>query len=427
MPPALASFVRRDVLARPVLWVHAADDAASAPPGASGWPLTPESHDLHPLGLTPCVLLPSALPWVPDPPAHAVIVRHDPTPDEMRPLEEQARQRLAERLIAGISLPPPSLRFTVIIPTYERPAQAMEAARAVLEQDFPTDAYELVIIDNSRHPDPMANVHAALSAERRPTDPSSRLIYVPVAGVSLARNTGIAAARGEIICSIDDDCLPQRDWLTALNEAWRTMPEAGIIGGEMLLQLPDPIPKTFQSDWEPIWSHLSVGGTQFVRCHDWRSYPWGGNWSARRDVLWQAGGFPVRYGIRGAAHESGEEIAMAAAAALAGRAVMLCPTAKVIHRPAPDRYTMAHVKRTLTASALLEHHLYKDGLIPSATSPLGTLSQMLRALATMLAAGLMGRRHLARDRRLRAGALGHKLLVQFGLHSDGNQTRRTSR
>jgi len=40
---------------------------------------------------------------------------------------------------------------------------------------------------------------------------------------------------------------------------------------------------------------------------------------------------------------------------------------------------------------------------------------MLRAAGTMVAAGMLGQRAMARDRRLRLGALANKLLVQWGL------------
>ncbi len=412
LPPQAASYVRRDIEERPVVWVHAAGDAALE--GTLGWPR--EAGDsLERLVLLPCVLLPGAEGPAP---AHAVVLEQSPAGDEIAAIEEHARQALIASVLEG-QVPQSAreqsrLRFSVIIPTYQRIDQVVEAVRACCKLAYPPEAYEVIVADNGSDPEPLRQTLAAWYADRRLERPTLRVVQMPIKGVSVARNTAIAVARGEIICSIDDDCLPQADWLTALDEAWQAMPGAGIIGGEMLLELPDPVPEVFQPGWETLWSHLPLGGDQLIRCEDWRSYPWGGNWSARRETLLAVGGFPWRYGSRGCPYAGGEEIALGAAIALAELPIYLSPRATVVHRPLSDRYNLEHVRRTMASAAILEHRLYRDGLIASETSALGTAGQMLRAATTMAIAGVAGKRDMVRDRWLRLGALGNKLLVQLG-------------
>ncbi len=89
---------------------------------------------------------------------------------------------------------------SVIIPTYNRPAQTINAIESVLNQTF-TD-FELIVVDDCSSP--------AFSF-----DQSGRILNSPLqvttleqnSGVSAARNRGIEQARGEWIAFLDSDDL----------------------------------------------------------------------------------------------------------------------------------------------------------------------------------------------------------------------------
>ncbi len=102
---------------------------------------------------------------------------------------------------------------SVIIPTYNRPAQTINAIESVLNQTF-TD-FELIVVDDCSSP--------AFSF-----DQSGRILNSPLqiitleqnSGVSAARNRGIKDARGEWIAFLDSDDLwepkklaVQMEWL----------------------------------------------------------------------------------------------------------------------------------------------------------------------------------------------------------------------
>lgn len=86
---------------------------------------------------------------------------------------------------------------SVIIPTYNRAAWVGEAIASVLEQTYP--ALELIVVDDGSD-DPTQEVVAAFG---------ERLRYLRQrqAGVSAARNRGVAASQGSLVAFLDSDDL----------------------------------------------------------------------------------------------------------------------------------------------------------------------------------------------------------------------------
>lgn len=101
-------------------------------------------------------------------------------------------------------------RVSVVIRSYNRRRALCELLHAVLRQDF-TD-FEVVVVEQSTKVDP--EVEPELAELGR--DPRVRVLYHPPLGGPRARNTGVRAARGEIVLLMDDDDLPRDDgWISA--------------------------------------------------------------------------------------------------------------------------------------------------------------------------------------------------------------------
>src|SRR6478736_3287941 len=90
----------------------------------------------------------------------------------------------------------PSMRFSVVIPTYNRASTLPRAIRSVLEQTYAD--VELVIVDDGSTDDTAEVVGAFADA---------RITYLRQTnrGVSAARNAGAAAATGDFIVFLDSD------------------------------------------------------------------------------------------------------------------------------------------------------------------------------------------------------------------------------
>jgi GT2 family glycosyltransferase len=97
---------------------------------------------------------------------------------------------------------------TVVICTLGADDRLPKAAESVLAQTHAE--MELIVVDN----DPASGrVPAAL---RHVGDTRMRIVDEPRRGLSVARNAGLAAARGEIIAFTDDDATVDPGWLAAL-------------------------------------------------------------------------------------------------------------------------------------------------------------------------------------------------------------------
>ncbi len=86
---------------------------------------------------------------------------------------------------------------SVIIPTFDRASWVGEAIASVLAQTYPH--LELIVVDDGSHD--------ATSEMVQAFGPALTYIWQPHAGVSAARNRGVAASRGELVAFLDSDDL----------------------------------------------------------------------------------------------------------------------------------------------------------------------------------------------------------------------------
>jgi GT2 family glycosyltransferase len=96
------------------------------------------------------------------------------------------------------------------------------ALDALFRQDFPD--HEIIVI-NDGSTDGTHEYLCALAAEKR-------IVYIRQnnMGPAKARNAGIAAAKGDLIAMIDDDCVAPPNWLSLYNGAFENSNAAGLGG-----------------------------------------------------------------------------------------------------------------------------------------------------------------------------------------------------
>ncbi|MEU0245927.1 glycosyltransferase [Streptomyces sp. NPDC006235] len=115
---------------------------------------------------------------------------------------------------------------SVVVATRERAGQLARALDSLLAQDHPR--FEIVVVDNAPVTSETRELVERKYAER------VRYVCERVPGLAVAHNTGLAAARGEVVAFTDDDVVADPRWLTELTAPFATDPALGCSTGLIL-------------------------------------------------------------------------------------------------------------------------------------------------------------------------------------------------
>ena len=99
---------------------------------------------------------------------------------------------------------------SVVIPTFNRPAQLERCLHALALQTYPRERFEVVVVDDGSEP-PLGVAGAAQTSGLQ-----VRILRTARAGPGAARNAGAHEARGQVLAFLDDDCRPESLWLAEL-------------------------------------------------------------------------------------------------------------------------------------------------------------------------------------------------------------------
>src|SRR6266550_3697677 len=152
--------------------------------------------------------------------------------------------------------------ITVAISTMGRASSLARCVRALLDGE--TLPAEIVIVDQS--PDEATEDVVRQVASSMAASSAVRVDYVRQAplGLAASRNAAIAASTQPIVAFTDDDCVPDRGWLTSIIAVLETEPDVDVVTGRILPLGPD------QPGLHAVSSRRSVIPTRF---HG-RALPW---------------------------------------------------------------------------------------------------------------------------------------------------------
>lgn len=121
------------------------------------------------------------------------------------------------------------MRFSIVIPVYNKADTVLETVQSVLAQHY--EDREIIVIDDGSQDD----LEKALSSVRR----NIRLIHQENAGVASARNRGIQESIGKYVCFLDADDIWLPEHLTTLSNAIDAEPEVCFLSTMFKTTFPD--------------------------------------------------------------------------------------------------------------------------------------------------------------------------------------------
>ena len=117
---------------------------------------------------------------------------------------------------------------SIIIPTYDGKALLATCLAALRGQDYPTDRFEVIVVDDASSDGTVEYLAAAF--------PEVRVVALAQNGGFIAAcNAGVAAGQGEVLVLLNNDTEAESGWLEALVAALVEHPEAGSAASKMLL------------------------------------------------------------------------------------------------------------------------------------------------------------------------------------------------
>lgn len=118
------------------------------------------------------------------------------------------------------------MKFSVIIPLYNKAPYVEKALSSVLNQTF--SDYELIVVDDGSADNSFSIVKDYTESNFKERVVS--IIQQANAGVSTARNNGVAASHGEYICFLDADDWWEPTFLEEMSQVITDYPQVGIYG-----------------------------------------------------------------------------------------------------------------------------------------------------------------------------------------------------
>jgi glucosyl-dolichyl phosphate glucuronosyltransferase len=172
---------------------------------------------------------------------------------------------------------------SVVIPTRNRADLLSDALGSLMEQDYPADRYEILVVDDGSIDDTPSVVEALAQAHSKPR---LSLLRQPAKNQNAARNRGVSKAKGELIAFLDDDELAPANWLSGLVAGCMRHPDADVVGGPYQLRLEASTPRVCEAHWPGVDGAWGWGESEKEAEH-----VVGGNMLIRRRALIRTGKF----------------------------------------------------------------------------------------------------------------------------------------
>ena len=183
--------------------------------------------------------------------------------------------------------------FSVIVPTFNRADEINELLLSLVGQSINKSHFQVLIVDDGS----IDNTEEIVNKFINDNKLNLRFLKQDHNGPGEARNYGMREAKGEYLLFIDSDCIADKDWLLAYENALQkeAVKPAGFGGPDRVLPNFSPVQKAIDYS---MTSFITTGG---IRGHSKKRiskyYPRSFNMGVRADVVKKIGGMgKLRHG-----------------------------------------------------------------------------------------------------------------------------------
>jgi glucosyl-dolichyl phosphate glucuronosyltransferase len=237
------------------------------------------------------------------------------------------------------------LKILLAICTFNRSHLLQQTLARLTEIDRPLQAQWGVLVVNNACTD---DTEAVLARFRDKLPLNAH--YEAKKGLSNARNAAAEQAKAlgaDYIIWTDDDVLPEKNWLRAYEEAFRTHPEAAVFGGPVDPWFAAAPPQWILRNWDLISNTFAVkdlGDEKIPLCPSGPNIPFGANFAIRmREQARKQ--YDPQLGVVGNKRLGGEETGVMRELLREGATGWWIPQARVKHYLEAERLCLNYVGR----------------------------------------------------------------------------------
>ena len=232
--------------------------------------------------------------------------------------------------------------ISAVVCTYNRSESLRDTLRALIQQMPPEDGpLEILVVDNNSTDRTKQVIEEVAGHSEWPI----RYLFEARQGKSHALNAALQEVRGKIVAFTDDDVIPDRSWIQALQKAFQTH-QADCVGGKILPLWAQPPP-----DWlsgYSLWGVLALldrGPHPILARPSDPAFLFGANIAFRKEVFAEVGIFRTDLGPQGKIPSLAEDTEMLRRLLRVGKRVVYAPDAVVHHKVPPERMRMSYHRR----------------------------------------------------------------------------------
>ena len=176
--------------------------------------------------------------------------------------------------------------ISVVICTYNNKAPLIQALTSLAQSNVHSPMqWEILVVDNNSND----GTNRVVETFIKEWNAQFRYFFEPRQGKGYALNTGVCAAKGDVIAFTDDDAVVSPSWLESCVSEFERDPTVSGLGGMVTLHDNRDRPTTIRTckeRFELVWQELELTNIPIIGC----------NMAFRASVFAQVGLFDQRFG-----------------------------------------------------------------------------------------------------------------------------------